>query len=539
MPNTSQHSTMLGGADQAPSPSGRPRLSDAAQGTKAPRPVAPLSDSKRAVNPLRLLPVVDVLAVTAAWVFTYALANAGVEGLGRSAVRAAALGGFAFLLANHARLYDATTVSDRRVEAARVLRLGAGTGLLVLAAPVFTQGSTDVPRAIVGGLLSILLVGTGRFLLHAWLHNERAAGRHLQSVAVIGYGDEADRLVELIAHRPDLGLRVVALAGDRETSFKHGLEWIGWPEDAVGTLNATGATGVVMSPAGMPPAEFNGVAQGLARRGVKVYCSTGLKQVGHGRLQATALANESFYSLASPELTTWQLLVKRALDLSITSAVLVLSAPVMLAVAVAIKLSDRGPILFRQVRVGRHGKPFTVFKFRTMVVDAEARLIEVQAQNVRTGPLFKAASDPRITRIGRLLRATSLDELPQLLNVMNGTVSLVGPRPALPAEVATFDERHLERHKLPPGMTGLWQVEARDNPSFQAYQHLDVFYVENWSVGFDLVLLWTTLPAIATRALRSLLNRGGDVVVVGATGDKPKEGNLRSEPSPEAARSAA
>ena len=392
-------------------------------------------------------------------------------------------------------------------------------------------------RAIVGGLLSILLVGTGRFILHAWLRLERAAGRHLESVAVIGYREEADRLVELIAHRPDLGLRVIAMAGDWETSFKQHLAWIGWPGDAVGTLNATGATGVVMSPAGMPPEEFNSVAQGLAHRGIKVYCSTGLQNVGHGRLRAVAVANESFYSLASPALAPWQLLAKRALDLTITSAMLVVSAPLLLAVAAAIKLGDRGPVLFRQVRVGRHGQPFTLFKFRTMVVDAEARLAEVQAQNTRSGPLFKSASDPRITRVGRLLRATSLDELPQLFNVLRGTMSLVGPRPALPAEVATFDERHLERHKLPPGVTGLWQVQARDNPSFEAYRHLDVFYVENWSVGFDLVLLWTTLPAVAARVLHGLLSRAGDIVSV--TGPEPRNGNPRPAPAPAAALRAA
>jgi exopolysaccharide biosynthesis polyprenyl glycosylphosphotransferase len=348
--------------------------------------------------------------------------------------------------------------------------------------------------------------------------------------ALRGYRREADRLIELIANRPDLGMRVCALAGDWETAFKHNLEWLGQPGDAVGTLNATGATGVVMSPAGMPGAEFNGVAQALARRGVPVYCSTGLREVGHGRLRPAALANESFYTLAPPELSRWQLLAKRAMDLSIASTVVLFSGPVMLLLAAAIKVGDRGPVFFRQVRVGRHGKTFTVYKFRTMVVNAEARLAEVQSQNARTGPLFKAASDPRITQVGRILRATSLDELPQLFNVLNGTMSLVGPRPALPAEVATFDERHLERHKLPPGVTGLWQVEARDNPSFQAYRHLDVFYVENWSCGLDLVLLWNTVPAIAARALRSLLH--GQDIVADATDPQHEDGTPATPVAP-------
>ena len=146
-----------------------------------------------------------------------------------------------------------------------------------------------------------------------------------------------------------------------------------------------------------------------------------------------------------------------------------------------------------------------------MAVDAEARMDALQAQNERNGPLFKMEKDPRVTRVGRLLRATSLDELPQLLNVMGGSMSMVGPRPALPLEVAAFDDDLLGRHSLPPGITGLWQIEARDNPSFYAYRHLDLFYVENWSCALDLMVLAGTAPNLLARSVRTFLGRSETV----------------------------
>ena len=201
--------------------------------------------------------------------------------------------------------------------------------------------------------------------------------------------------------------------------------------------------------------------------------------------------------------------------MALASLALVAAAPVLLATALAIKLNDRGPVLFRQLRVGLDGEPFSILKFRTMVVEAEAQLEAIAAANQRKGPLFKLASDPRITKVGRILRATSVDELPQLLNVLQGTMSLVGPRPALPDEVARFDEELMARQAVRPGITGRWQIEARDNPSFAAYKRFDLFYVENWSVGLDLAILLTTVQTVALRAVHAL-SRSGSRATVGA-----------------------
>ena len=162
---------------------------------------------------------------------------------------------------------------------------------------------------------------------------------------------------------------------------------------------------------------------------------------------------------------------------------------------------------YSQQRVGRHGRSFRMWKLRTMVVDAENRRDELDEYNARTGPLFKAVDDPRVTPVGRLLRALSIDELPQLFNVITGSMTLVGPRPALASEVQEFDVELLRRLDVVPGITGLWQVEARDNPNFSAYRRLDLFYLDNWSVSLDLVILLLTLHVVVIRAIRSLVGR--------------------------------
>jgi lipopolysaccharide/colanic/teichoic acid biosynthesis glycosyltransferase len=195
--------------------------------------------------------------------------------------------------------------------------------------------------------------------------------------------------------------------------------------------------------------------------------------------------------------------VKRLVDIVLAGVLLVLVAPLLAVIAAAIKLQDGGPVLFRQQRVGRGGAPFQVLKLRTMVPDADRRVDEVAAGNEREGgPLLKVAADPRRTRLGHWLEVTSIDELPQLVNVLRGEMSLVGPRPALASEVEQFDDELLERLTMRPGLSGLWQTEARDNPSFHAYRRLDLFYLENWSVTLDLAILLATARALLVRPFR-------------------------------------
>jgi exopolysaccharide biosynthesis polyprenyl glycosylphosphotransferase len=190
------------------------------------------------------------------------------------------------------------------------------------------------------------------------------------------------------------------------------------------------------------------------------------------------------------------LLFKRAIDVLFSSAALVVLSPVLLAVAIAVKLDSRGPILYSSERIGKKGRVFKCVKFRTMVRDAEERRADVMHMNERDGVLFKISNDPRITTVGRFLRKYSLDELPQFINVLKGDMSIVGPRPPLASEVQEYKLSHLRRLDVTPGITGLWQVQARQDPSFDSYISLDVTYIDNWSIWLDLKIIVRTVVVV-------------------------------------------
>ena len=193
------------------------------------------------------------------------------------------------------------------------------------------------------------------------------------------------------------------------------------------------------------------------------------------------------------------LVVKRVIDIVGAAAGILLFSPLLVLAAAMLLIRDGRPIFFRQTRVGLHGRPFTIYKFRTMVRDAEDRLDEVRHLNERERIAFKATNDPRITAVGRWLRKTSIDELPQLWNVLTGTMSLVGPRPPLPNEVGEYDIWHRRRLSMKPGITGLWQVEARSEPDFDKWVERDLVYIDGWSVWLDLKILFRTVPAVLLR----------------------------------------
>jgi len=199
-----------------------------------------------------------------------------------------------------------------------------------------------------------------------------------------------------------------------------------------------------------------------------------------------------------PPRRTIRLAVKRAFDLVASVAILLVLSPLYAGIAAMIWLDDGGPVIFRQTRLGRDGQPFTIYKFRTMVRDAERRKAGIEHTNERRGPLFKVADDPRVTRAGRWLRRTSLDELPQFLNVVEGTMSIIGPRPALPAEAEQFPAELRRRELMPQGITGLWQLDGQTDPDFGKYTELDLRYVDEWTLRMDLDIFVRT-PAVLWR----------------------------------------
>lgn len=232
----------------------------------------------------------------------------------------------------------------------------------------------------------------------------------------------------------------------------------------------------------------------------EVLVSPGIVEVTRPRLDIRPLVGVPLLHVRQPCFSGWRHVVKRGMDLTLTSVGLVLISPVLLAIAVAIKLEDRGPVLFKQTRIGYGGEPFEMLKFRSMVVDAEARKAALMELNEGHGGLFKMRRDPRVTRIGSFLRRWSLDELPQLFNVLLGSMSLVGPRPHLASELAVMPEVASRRALVTPGLTGLWQISGRSDLSGDDGLRLDLRYVENWSVALDLHILWKTVRAVIRQA---------------------------------------
>jgi exopolysaccharide biosynthesis polyprenyl glycosylphosphotransferase len=409
-------------------------------------------------------------------------------------------------------LWTPQVTSVRSIEVSRVFR-----ALIILSAAVLvldrkTPTSIRVANLVVAAALGIVVLLVWRSIYRGFLNAERRRGRFTSRVAVVGTGRQANDLSRLFLVHPELGMRVTMVIGERREAAASGMGnlWKGGYDEARTALAANDVDVVVLCTSEIDRWMLNDLVADARAMGRTLFVDPGLSGVDLRRVHTTSLGYQPLLEMSGATLSGLQASIKRAFDVLVSGVVALLAAPVMAVVALLIKFEDGGPVLFRQQRIGRDGKPFEILKFRTMVVDAEARLAALEADNERRGPLFKMEHDPRITRIGRFLRATSLDELPQLLNVLNGTMSLVGPRPALPKEVAAFPAELNARHQVRPGITGLWQVEARDNPSFEAYVRLDLFYVQNWSLPLDLMILLGTADHIVLRPLFKRIYRRED-----------------------------
>lgn len=436
------------------------------------------------------------------------------------------------------RLWSQRVVTVRMVELSRILRAFVMTSCLALIIDRKATMDLRIWDLVVASVIGVVSMIAWRSAYRAYLAAERRRGRMLTRVVLVGTERRAFDLCRLFEIHPELGMRVVALVGDRSAARGAGIErlWKGDYLAAREVLSRARADSVIICSADLDPALMHDLTQRSEVRSHSLYVDPGLPGVDFRRVQPTALAHQPLLEVESASLPAMEQSLKRVFDIAIAVVMSIVLLPVAAAIAAVIKLEDGGPVFFRQQRVGRHDVNFGVFKFRTMVVDAEARLAALQTENERKGPLFKMDRDPRVTRIGGFLRATSLDELPQLINVLWGQMSLVGPRPALPAEVLGFPEELRARHDVRPGITGLWQVEARDNPSFEAYRRLDLFYVENWSTVLDMVILVSTFDQVLFRPFLSRLYRND---VGDATDDRTprvtlEPGSLRDPVSLEA-----
>jgi exopolysaccharide biosynthesis polyprenyl glycosylphosphotransferase len=323
-------------------------------------------------------------------------------------------------------------------------------------------------------------------------------GRLTLRTLVVGANLEAEHLAATLQTR-ELGFQPVGFVTGGHDELRLDDQRVLGPVGRLPELiRETGADCVFVASSAVTPADVAQVMKARRHERVEVRFTANLPAVLSSRLAPQTVGDVMALSVNVPQLTRVQAAAKRACDVAVAALGLLTLAPLLAAVAVAVKATSRGPVLFRQERVGLRGRPFTLVKFRTMVDGAELLLGGLLDRNEADGPLFKLRRDPRVTRVGAVLRRWSIDELPQLWNVLSGEMSLVGPRPPLPGEVERYEEWQRDRLEVRPGITGLWQVSGRSELSFDDYVRLDLFYVENWSVAYDLYILSKTLPLLVT-----------------------------------------
>jgi len=363
----------------------------------------------------------------------------------------------------------------------------------------------DLPRSYVilmlpAGLVALLAT---RYLWRRWLFRRRDEGDMMSKVVAVGDRHAVGELLADLARAPRAGYRVVGVCvtdGRAGRDELDGVPVLGAPSDVADVATSIGADAVaVTSSAAFGPSAVRRLSWDLEGTDTELILAPALTNIAGPRVHTQPVAGLPLIHVDHPTYRGANRIVKRLFDLFGSLSLVALFSPVLLAVAVAIKVTSKGPVFFRQDRVGINGETFRMIKFRSMVVDAEKRLDALkQEQTADAGNqvLFKMKNDPRITTVGRFIRRFSIDELPQLFNVVSGDMSLVGPRPPLRSEVDLYGADALRRLLVKPGMTGLWQVSGRSDLTWDDSVRLDVYYVENWSITGDLAILWRTAQAV-------------------------------------------
>jgi exopolysaccharide biosynthesis polyprenyl glycosylphosphotransferase len=395
--------------------------------------------------------------------------------------------------------YDVRFIGTGSDEFRKVLAAGVS---LTAAVAIFSYAvNIELSRAyVVIALPSVTVLDLAvRYGIRKRLHKQRASGNCLLTVVAVGHELAVANLVTELHRDRYHGLTVVGACVIRpgECDEVVGVPVYGGLDDVTAAVKAFGAdTVAVLACPEMDGVRLRSLAWELEKTGTDLCLAPALLDVAGPRTTIRPTAGLTLLHVDHPQLAGPRLLLKGLFDRCVAAAALILLAPVLAALAGVVWLSDRGPALFTQTRVGKNGHVFRIYKFRTMVVDAEQRQAQLLASNDFDGVLFKLRRDPRVTAVGVHLRRWSIDELPQLLNVFLGHMSLVGPRPALPAEAEKYAEHVRRRLVVKPGLTGLWQVGGRSDLSWDESVRLDLRYVENWSFALDLQILWKTISVL-------------------------------------------
>ncbi len=339
-----------------------------------------------------------------------------------------------------------------------------------------------------------------RRLWHMYVGRLKARGELSFPTLVVGTNAEAVSLFTFMEH-PSFGFRALGMVNTAAETQSHDpdLPVLGTVADLREVIRTVDAECVFVAASAMSAEEMKHVAKAVRLEGVEVRVTATLPEVLSSRVAVQSLGGVTALSLRPVRLTGTQAALKRGFDILVAGLGTLLLSPVLLTIALAVRLTSPGPILYRQTRVGHRGRPFTMLKFRTMRDGAHLMVDELREQHGVEDLMFKMPDDPRVTKVGRVLRKYSLDELPQLLNVIRGDMSLVGPRPPLPEEVTRYEDWQFDRLEAPPGISGLWQVSGRSELSFDDCVRLDLFYIENWSLAYDLYILAKTIPVLVSQ----------------------------------------
>lgn len=359
---------------------------------------------------------------------------------------------------------------------------------------------TEFPRGL---YVSLFVIGTVGLVLIRLIRRRTMSMIHRRGalttpILVAGDAGQVDHVTRVLHREAWLGYRVVgAITHQKGDHTPGGLPVLGGLADVVEVIRDLKVDSVIFAEGSFSsPAEFRRMAWQLEEHDIQMIVVPTATDISAQRLAVRPVAGLPLVDVDRPQAIAAARWIKRTFDIVGASVLLVLASPVLAMVALAIRLEDNGPVIFRQERVGLRGTTFKCLKFRSMCLDAEARLAELRLQNEGAGPLFKMTHDPRITKVGKFIRRFSLDELPQLWNALRGDMSLVGPRPALPTEVAQYNSDTRRRLDVRPGLTGLWQVSGRSNLSWDDTVRLDLYYVDNWSMTQDLMILAKTAQAV-------------------------------------------
>jgi exopolysaccharide biosynthesis polyprenyl glycosylphosphotransferase len=403
------------------------------------------------------------------------------------------------------RAYERRFVGAGSEEYRRVFDGAARLAAVVALVAIGLQLAPARGYLVIAFPLAVVLVLAGRYIGRRILEAARRKGRCQERVIVLGRERSVAELIREVRRDPRAGFRVVGACLDtplpRDGKQVEGVPVYGGPRDVIAAIRETQADTVAITAySDWDTAEVRRLGWQLEGSDVSMLVAPRITDVAGPRIHVRPVAGLPLLHVEEPELDGGRRLAKALLDRTVAAVLLLLFSPVMIAVSIAVWVTSPGPAIFRQKRVGTRGSLFTLWKFRTMFVDAEARLAELTTENTHgEGPLFKIHDDPRITPLGKWLRRFSVDELPQLVQVLTGKMSLVGPRPPLPSEVQRYEKSVHRRLLVKPGITGLWQISGRSDLSWADTIRLDLQYVENWSLALDLSILWRTVAAVLAK----------------------------------------